>query len=249
MSDGAPWLAIDTATDIASVAVGVPPGTLSGAHAGGMRRHAAEIVRLIDFALTRAGVRPADLAGIVVGDGPGSFTGLRIGWAAAKGLIQETGLELRAVPSLMAAAAGAARASGGDLPPLPVAACFDALRGQVYGAIYTFHGDRVDTLVAPAVVTVAELAQRGVVPRLAVGDGAVRYAAEVLAWTGTAPIPLETLPPGATMLLALLLRAGAARTVDAVLSAEPVYGRPAEAQAKWEARHGRPLADPPRSGD
>src|SRR5690348_17612156 len=101
-------LAVDTATDIASVAVGDGSGVGSGAHQQGARRHATEIVRLIDFALSRAGVRIADLDGVVVGDGPGSFTGLRIGWAAAKGLVQESGADVIAVPSLMAAAAGAA---------------------------------------------------------------------------------------------------------------------------------------------
>src|SRR5256712_7446895 len=121
----------------------------------GARRHAAEIIRLVDFALSRLGIRPADLEGLVVGDGPGSFTGLRIGWAAAKGLAHEAGLELRAIPSLMAAAAGAALKLGAE----PVAACFDALRGQVYGALYVFHPDRVETLVAPSVLPVAGAAR------------------------------------------------------------------------------------------
>src|SRR5213593_4268322 len=102
---GGPWLAIDTGTDIASVAVGVPPAAQSGAHTQGARRHAAEILRLIEFTLSRLGLGVRDLEGIILGDGPGSFTGLRIGWAAAKGLLQETGLELRAEPSLLAAAA------------------------------------------------------------------------------------------------------------------------------------------------
>src|SRR5205823_13723461 len=93
------WLAIDTATDIASVAVGSPTGVEAGALVRGARRHAAEIVQLLDHALKQAGLRPADLAGIVIGDGPGSFTGLRVGWAAAKGLAQEAGLPLRVVPS------------------------------------------------------------------------------------------------------------------------------------------------------
>jgi tRNA threonylcarbamoyladenosine biosynthesis protein TsaB len=237
------WLAIDTATEIASVAAGRPPVAQSGAHVQGARRHAAEIIRLVDFALSRLGIRPKDLAGIVVGDGPGSFTGLRIGWAAAKGLAQEAGLELRAIPSLMAAAAGAALKLGAE----PVAACFDALRGQVYGAVYAFHPDRVETLVAPTVITVAELAR--VVPmrpRVVVGDGAVRYADEVARWIGAAPLPLESLPPAATLHLALLEREGTGRAIEDPATAEPAYGRPAEAQAKWEARHGRPLPDSPR---
>lgn len=240
----APWLAIDTATDVASVAVGVPPQVLSGGHARGARRHAAEIIRLIQVALSRAGggLRPADLEGIVLGDGPGSFTGLRIGWAAAKGLLQETGLEVRAVPSLLAAAAGGAVTA--RLGAEPVAACFDALRGEVYGAMYAVHADRVETLVAPAVLRVEQLVERTALrPKLVVGDGAVRYADAVVRWCGAAPLPLESLPPLATVHLSLLAREGAARVVEDMLTAEPVYGRPAEAQAKWEARHGRPLSD------
>src|SRR3989449_4320152 len=139
---GGIWLALDTATEIASVAAGRPPVAQSGAHMQGARRHAAEIVRLVDFALSRLSIRPADLEGLVVGDGPGSFTGLRIGWAAAKGLAQEAGLELVAVPSLMAAAAGAALKVG----PEPIAACFDALRGQGDGAVDAVQPDRVATL-------------------------------------------------------------------------------------------------------
>src|SRR5438445_7219904 len=135
------WLAIDTATDIASVAVGKPPDTEAGVFVQGARRHAAEIIVLIDHALEQAGVRPNELEGIVVGDGPGSFTGLRIGWAAAKGLAQQAGLSVAAVPSLMAAAATVAR----QLGPVPVAACYDAFRGQVYGADHGVGPDAVET--------------------------------------------------------------------------------------------------------
>lgn len=234
------WLALDTATDIASVAAGRPPLAESAAHVQGARRHAAELIRLVDFALRRLRMRPSDLTGIAVGDGPGSFTGLRIGWAAAKGLAQEAGLELRAIPSLMAAAAGAAVKLGAE----PVAACFDALRGDVYGAVYAFHPDRVETLVAPAVLTVPALARLAPVrPRVVVGDGAVRYAEEVTRWIGAAPVAPERLPPSAVMLLELLERQGTARVLADPATAEPSYGRPAEAQAIWEARHGRALRD------
>jgi len=242
------WLAIDTATEIASVAVGRRAGagpvqSETGAHAQGARRHASEIVRLVDFALAGLGIRPADLSGIVLGDGPGSFTGLRIGWAAAKGLAQEAGLDLVAVPSLMAAAAGAAVKLG----PVPIAACFDALRGQVYGAIYVVHPGRVQTLVPPAVLTVPELVRAAPLrPQLVVGDGAMLYADAVRAWSGAAPVPLAALPPAASVLLSLFTREGAARVITDPVTAEPVYGRLAEAQVKWEARHGRPLPDPSR---
>ncbi len=237
------WLAIDTATDSASVAAGRAPLAETSAHVRGARRHSPEIIPLVDFALARLDLTPAQLAGIVVGDGPGSFTGLRIGWAAAKGLAQEAALELRAIPSLMAAAAGVGFALG----PAPIAACFDALRGQVYGALYVFHADRVETLLAPTVTTLDELARVAPVrPRLAVGDGATRYAAQVTRWTGADPVAPEALPNGASLMLALLGRTHAARTVTDPARGEPVYGRPAAAQAHWEAHHGRPLPDSSR---
>jgi len=67
----------------------------------------------------------------------------------------------------------------------------------------------------------------------------------VEAWTGRAPLGLEELPPIAGSLLALLAYDGARVALDRLL-AEPTYGRPAEAQVKWESRHGRPLPNPPR---
>jgi tRNA threonylcarbamoyladenosine biosynthesis protein TsaB len=237
------WLAIDTATESASVAAGVPPLAETSAKVRGARRHSPEIIPLVDFALAALGVKPADLAGIVVADGPGSFTGLRIGWAAAKGLAQEAALELRAIPALLAAAAGV----GLTLGPVPVAACFDALRGQVYGALYVFHPDRVETLLAPTLGTLAELTRAAPVrPRIAVGDGAVRYVAEVTGWTGADPVGPEALANPASLMLALLDRADAARRIADPATAEPEYGRPAAAQAHWEARHGRPLPDSAR---
>ncbi len=239
------WLAIDTATELASVALGTPPLAQGAAFVQGARRHAAQILALVDQVLTPAGVRPKELEGIALGDGPGSFTGLRIGWAAAKGLAQEAGLSLRTVPSLMAAAAGAARLLG----EVPVAACFDALRGQVYGAVYIVKTDLVETLVPPTLATIEDLIARAPTrPRAVVGDGAVRYAAQVQRWSGAAPVSLEQLVPLAVSILALLLRGGVAVTIPDPATAEPVYGRPAEAQAKWEARHGRPLPHPSRRG-
>src|SRR2546427_10767149 len=78
------WLAIDTATEIASVAVGSPAGAEAGAFVRGARRHPAAIVQLVDHVLTQAGLRPAGLEGIGIGEGRGSFQGLRVGWGAGE---------------------------------------------------------------------------------------------------------------------------------------------------------------------
>jgi tRNA threonylcarbamoyladenosine biosynthesis protein TsaB len=225
------WLAIDTATDVASVAVGSAARTAAARSMRGARQHAAQIVLLMQQVLALAKIRIEQLTGIVVGDGPGSFTGLRIAWAAAKGIAQERDLPLIAVPSLLAVAHAAHGEQAG-----PVAACFDALRGQVFGAMYDVAGERVVTLVPPALFTLAEFARVAPArPVLAVGDGAERYRDEVVRWIGRPPAGLDTLPPIAGSLLALGPVAGYPAT------GEPAYGRPAEAQVKWETSHGRPL--------
>jgi tRNA threonylcarbamoyladenosine biosynthesis protein TsaB len=223
--------------------VGVPPGVESTTTLSGARVQASEIIELIDRCLAPLGLRPEDLAGVVVGDGPGSFTGLRIGWAAAKGLIQERGLALRAVPSLLAAAAGAAAVLG----PVPIAAVFDALRGQVYAMVCVVYPARIEMLVPPRLCTLPELiAASPVRPRAVVGDGAAQAPREIETWSGAAPLVLTALRPPAVSLLSLCARTDVGRTLEDLAAAEPEYGRLAEAQARWEAHHGRPLPDSAR---
>jgi tRNA threonylcarbamoyladenosine biosynthesis protein TsaB len=237
-----PWLAIDTATDVASVAVGSGEHVAAVRSVRGARQQSAQIVSLIQQVLAVAQVRVEQLTGIIVGDGPGSFTGLRIGWAAAKGIAHERELPLVAIPSLLGAAHAAHGVTAG-----PVVACFDALRGQVFGAMYEFAARRVETLVPPGLFTVAELARAAPArPVLALGDGAERYREEIVSWIGRPPVSLATLPLIAESLLRLSSYEGAQRQLDDAEIAEPVYGRPAEAQVKWEARYGRPLPDSTR---
>jgi tRNA threonylcarbamoyladenosine biosynthesis protein TsaB len=257
-----PFLALDTATDVASVALakaGAAPAVTTEA---GARRHAAEIIPMIDRVLREAGVQLDQLTGIIVADGPGSFTGLRIGWAAAKGLAHERGIPLFTAPSLMAAAfrawrseVGEGRKAGEDGPvsdaELPVAACYDALRGQVFGAVYRFSRNTVEAVVAPALLTIAELARIAPSrPRIVTGDGAAKYADEVYVWTGRAPQTTERDRSSntAASLCALATWNRAVEPVADPMTREPAYGRPAEAQAKWEAHHGRPLPHPSRAG-
>jgi hypothetical protein len=81
------------------------------------------------------------------------------------------------------------------------------------------------------------------------GDGVARYAEEIYTWTGHAPAPARATPPDGAAAAALLDLAGwegGLEPVGEAALAEPDYGRPAEAQARWEAAHGRPLPDPAR---
>ncbi len=217
----------------------MPPVAAVTAVITGARRQAADIINVIDEVLRGGAVSRDGLSGIVVSDGPGSFTGLRIGWAAAKGLAHERDIPIVAIPALLAVARGAATRVGDGL----VASCFDALRGEVFAAAYRISGATVETVLPPTVLQPAELGGRvSERPRVTAGDGAVRYADAMRSWSGAAPLSLDDLPPNAESLLNLVARDGLGRRITA--SDEPVYGRLAEAQAKWEARHGRPLPDP-----
>ncbi len=94
------FLAIDTATSRAVIAVGTvdrPPIGQATWHAG--YRHGEELLARIDRLLVETGIGLEELDGIVVGTGPGAFTGLRVGLATAKGLAHGLGLPIVGVPT------------------------------------------------------------------------------------------------------------------------------------------------------
>ncbi len=95
------------------------------------RDHAARVGVELEELLKRAAVRRSDLAGIGVGTGPGSYTGLRVGVATAKGIAQGLGIPLRGESSLVAMAA----ASLSEGEPKGVIA-LDARRGNVYAGVF-----------------------------------------------------------------------------------------------------------------
>ena len=110
-------LAFDTATDLATSAL-VADGVTLGERATRPQSLLADV----DALLAAAGVAPPDLTGIVVGTGPGSFTGTRIGLAVARGLALSLELPVAGVSTLDALAAGVEGA-------FPV---IDARRGEVF---------------------------------------------------------------------------------------------------------------------
>jgi tRNA threonylcarbamoyladenosine biosynthesis protein TsaB len=155
----------------------------------------------------------AALTRVVCGSGPGSFTSLRVAAGVAKGLCAGASLPLFALPSLALAVPA--------LGPGRYLVTLDALRGEVFAAVYAWDGATLEELAAARVVAEADL------DALAAAHGATRTAAR--------PDARRALP-----LLPQIVRAG---TVDRA-TWEPAYGRLAEAQVRWEATHGRPLEAP-----
>ena len=233
-------LALDAATAVATVAVG-SPGREPLERVVGREplRHASRLLPAVRDLLDEVGARPADLAALVVADGPGSFTGLRISAGLAKGLIHGTRCRLYAVPSLLGCAARIAAAHPGAGR---VAALYDALRGDLFVALWA----PGDTRVVRSAVPATDLERLGQVA-VAGGPGALAHANAVRAWTGTSPVGPPDGQASARALLGLALAAPETYEIREPLGWEPEYGRPAEAQVRWEARHGRPLPDSVRS--
>jgi tRNA threonylcarbamoyladenosine biosynthesis protein TsaB len=231
------WLAIDTATDQASVALGHSRDDALEENLVGARRHAGALVPMIDRLLRRRKVGLNQLSGLAMSDGPGSFTGLRVGVAAMKALAQARGLPLWSAPSLMVRAAG--QAGDGRL----VLSLASALRGEVYAAAYRFAGRRIVTELVPSVMRPEELSQSMVRPDTLVGDAPPELIATLEVWVGQPMIRPPAGAPSARELIGLVGKPGGAREIEGVQNWEPQYGRPAEAQARWERAHGRPLPD------
>lgn len=162
----AAWLAIDTATDTAGVGVCIDDALVFERSWTSRRRHTRELAPAVAEALREAGTRPADLAGIAVAIGPGSYTGLRIGLSLAKGLALGAAdhtadgrpLPVVGVPTLDIVAEPLSPASAARSAPLW--AVLEAGRGRVLAARYPARGDGAGwpDPRALAVQTVAELA-------------------------------------------------------------------------------------------
>jgi tRNA threonylcarbamoyladenosine biosynthesis protein TsaB len=230
-------LAIETATDRASVAIGTSEAGAVEREIVGARRHAAELLPAIERLLSDAGIGLGGVTGLALSDGPGSFTGLRVGAAVAKALARARDLPLWTAPSLRVRASGVAR------PGDTVLAVANALRDELYAAAYRFDDAKIQELLAPSVYRPEDLMARGLVADHLVGDVPPLLGAALESSFGRTLVASPEGAPRARALIGLVNRAGGAQRVAAVEGWEPVYGRPAEAQARWETAHGRPLPD------
>jgi tRNA threonylcarbamoyladenosine biosynthesis protein TsaB len=170
-------LALDTTTRAGSVAVVTRDRVLSAVDGDPSRTHGERLPGEIDRALREAAVDARELQLLAVASGPGAFTGLRIGLATIQGLAMVLGIPVVAVSALDALALAARRASA----PSRVAAWMDAQRGEVFAAYYDGN-DHPPALLLPPIAAPPDLvlAQLPAEPAVFIGDGAVRYEAQIL---------------------------------------------------------------------
>jgi tRNA threonylcarbamoyladenosine biosynthesis protein TsaB len=232
-------LALDTTTDRLTLALARPGEPVLERKLEGARRHAAALLPLIEALLHQAGIGFGEVERIAMADGPGGFTGLRVGAALVKALARaRPGLEVWSASTLMVRAAAVAPPGGAR-----VLVATSALRGELYAAVYRMALPiSVRTEMAPVIATVESLHRIG--PDLVVADAPDRLVERLADQYAVPLVRGGASLPQAIRLLTLLDAEGGAVRIEKLDDWEPNYGRPAEAQARWEAAHGRALSDP-----
>jgi tRNA threonylcarbamoyladenosine biosynthesis protein TsaB len=230
MTFSSPLLALDTSTPTARVALLSAAGECLLAREKTAARHSANLLGLCDEILRGAGVAVGDLGAIACGAGPGSFTGLRVGLAVAKGLALPTGLPMVLVSSLEALACDlAAKSTDAEL----VLPCIDAGKGQIYARIYragagaqpSAQGE-ADWVLDPT--ELCRIASEAAARQSMVmgGTGVDRYI-EVFRAAFAATTVLASMPgPSATAVGHLALARIRRGDFDDIETAVPRYGRP-----------------------
>lgn len=223
-------LALDTSTTTPCVALVRDDQPIAelwlGDEAGAGRR----VLEAIHGTLAAVGRRPNDIGRIVVGVGPGGFTGLRIGLATALGLGQALGVEVVGASSLEALAHGAVEARPGSDVVVPV---LDARRRELFAAAYRRGPEgAMEQLIAPCAIPADQLASRmdATAPSWAVVGPGVRAGADTWLAAG-AVVPAPGWPGHRLAAAALVARVSAGAGCPAM----PHYARLPDAEINRRA--------------
>ncbi len=158
-------LALDSSSKACSAAVFADGVLLSEQYLNTGLTHSTTLMPTIDNALKLADVSVSDLSLIAITDGPGSFTGLRIGMGTAKGIAFGTGIDIMPVSTLLSLAFNVA----GDGY---IATLLDARAGQLYSALFRRQGGVLERVWEDAPRTLTDIADKLPEQCLLVGDGA-----------------------------------------------------------------------------
>ena len=171
-------LAVDASGQVASVAVATENGILAEYSVDYLKTHSQTLLPMIDEVLKMTDTDKMTLDAIAVSEGPGSFTGLRIGVATVKGLAAALDKPVIAVPTLEMLA-GNFLGSGELICPM-----MDARRNQVYTTVYRCEGEKLIPVVAQKACALDEiLAELNDLQQKVVllGDGVDAYKAQISA--------------------------------------------------------------------
>lgn len=221
-------LALDTSLGACSAAVlrTAGPRQLRTLYAEMPRGHAEALMPMVEEILAEAELGPRHLDLIAATLGPGSFTGVRIAIAAARGLALVTGAKLFGTDSLSVMARAALL--DGLAPGGPFAVAVDARRGMLYFGLYDETGR---TLADPLLIAPDEAVKH--LPqtlRLAVGSGGPMLAEAAAAEERAIEAALPSFQPTAAALAEIALEGG-----EGAATLRPLYLRPPDAKPQIQA--------------
>lgn len=227
-------LSIDSATAAATCAILEDDNVLSEITFNYKKQHSLILMPIIDELLNNTGMCISDIDGFVASKGPGSFTGLRIGLATIKGLSQGTGKPFVTVSTLDSLAYNLAYTDGIVCPIL------DALRENVYTALYTFDNCKLNRISDYINISIDELIDMLKVKNCNisfVGDGVPKFREKLIAHLpkiSFAPAHLNLARASSLGELGLeLLSKG---TFDDLYASVPIYLRKPQAEREYEEK-------------
>lgn len=228
-------LSIDSSTPVAGIAVSDGMQLLGEITLNTKNTHSEKLMPLVKHLLDELALSVNDLDAIAVTQGPGSFTGLRIGMATAKGLAQGAGKKLIAVPTLDCLAQNLLHYPGIICPIM------NAQKKQVYTAIYRSGRNKLERLSDYQAIAVEQLAAQ--LKELQedvwfVGDGVAAFADVFQELLGDACRFADghNILPRAGALAMLAAERASEEQFDDLYQAELIYIRKSEAEVQWEAR-------------
>ena len=225
-------LALDTSTMMSSVAIVDGEHVIAEQNLNNKIGHSERLIPSIDTVLKTAGCKLADIDAFAVAIGPGSFTGLRIGLAAAKGFAFSLGRPVVGISSLKALAYNL---SGSEYL---VASILDARRGEYYIAVNRFNGSSIENILADSVMPPDELIDyiKSLKEKVAfVGDGVCRLRDvidEQLGDSAILPLP-DAIYPSASNIARLAHKRLDSGDADLISMCRPFIREP-DLILRWE---------------
>ena len=221
-------LAIETSSSFLSVAAQRKDGRLAEANLKGALGHTEKLISLTRQVLGKLHIKKGEIDLLVCGLGPGSFTGLRIGLSAAKGLVLGLKKKMAGVSSLDAIAEGVSMPSG------KLAVVLDARREQLYAGIYQFENGKYRKVLKDSLLSFDQLIRVVNEDTIFTGNALVTYGERIKKTLGSPAVFLKESfwYPKATSVLKVIQKQKGKIKFLTLNQLKPAYLRLSEAEER-----------------